>query len=57
MPVSEVIRYEAEVRAYFKANHADLLEEIRSTGKLPDGEKMDAALEAFKATFDTGSVD
>ncbi len=57
VPVSEVIRYEAEVRAYFKANHADLLEEIRSTGKLPDSEKMDAALEAFKATFDTGSVD
>ena len=57
VPVSEVIRYEAEVRAYFKANHADLLEEIRSTGKLPDSEKMDAALDAFKATFDTGSVD
>ena len=57
VPVPEVIRYEAEVRAYFKANHADLLEEIRSTGKLPDAEKMDAALEAFKATFDTGSVD
>jgi F-type H+-transporting ATPase subunit alpha len=56
VPVPEVIRFEAELRAYFRANHADLLEEIRSTGKLPDEAKIDAGLTSFLAGFDTGSA-
>jgi len=55
VPVSEVRRFENGVRDYFRASHADLLEEIRSTGKLPDESKIDAALESFLRGFDTGS--
>ena len=57
VPVSEVQRYEQEVRGYFRANHADLLETIRSTGKLPEGDALRDALAAFTDSFDTGGGD
>jgi F-type H+-transporting ATPase subunit alpha len=57
IPVSEVQRYEFEVRAYFRASHADLLEDIRSTGKLPEGDKLETALRSFGEVFGTGKVD
>ncbi len=57
IPVSEVQRYELEVRAYFRANHADLLDGIRTTGKLPEGDALADALRSFTDTFDTGKVD
>jgi F-type H+-transporting ATPase subunit alpha len=57
VPVSEVQRFEAEVRAYFRANHADILDGIRDSGKLPDGDKLESALKAFVDSFDTGSGD
>ncbi len=40
IPVSEVQRYEVEARVYFRANHSDLLEGIRTTGKLPEGDAL-----------------
>ena len=55
VPISEVQRYESEVRSYFRANHADLLETVRSTGALPEGDALDKALEAFGQSFDTGT--
>jgi F-type H+-transporting ATPase subunit alpha len=57
VPVSEVQRYESEVRGFFRANHADLLEYIRTTGKLPEGDKMETALRSFSDSFDTGKGD
>jgi F-type H+-transporting ATPase subunit alpha len=57
IPVSDVQRYEAEVRAYFRANHADLLDGIRTSGKLPEGDSLADALRSFTDTFDTGKVD
>jgi F-type H+-transporting ATPase subunit alpha len=55
VPISEVQRYESEVRSYFRANHADLLETIRTTGALPDTDAFDKALKAFGQSFDTGT--
>ncbi|MEI6454471.1 MAG: F0F1 ATP synthase subunit alpha [Actinomycetes bacterium] len=52
VPVSEVIRFESEVREYFRASHAAMLEEIRSTGALPESAKIDAALQSFLDGFD-----
>ena len=49
--------YEAEVRAYFRANHADILDGIRTSGKLPEGDELADALRKFTDTFDTGKVD
>ncbi|MHB1547692.1 MAG: F0F1 ATP synthase subunit alpha [Acidimicrobiales bacterium] len=54
VPVSEVQRYEREVREYFQANHADLLATIRTTGSLPEGDALDRALRSFTDAFDTG---
>jgi F-type H+-transporting ATPase subunit alpha len=57
VPVSEVQRYEIEVRSFFRANHADLLDGIRETGKLPEGDKLESALRSFTDSFDTGTGD
>jgi F-type H+-transporting ATPase subunit alpha len=57
IPVADVQRYEAEVRAYFRANHADILDGIRTSGKLPDGDVLADALAKFTDAFDTGKVD
>ena len=57
IPVADVQRYESEVRAFFRANHGDLLDTIRSTGKLPEGDGLADALQKFTDAFDTGKVD
>ena len=49
--------YLSYATAYFKANHADLLEGIRTSGKLPEGDVLADALRKFTDTFDTGKVD
>ncbi|MGO9457988.1 MAG: F0F1 ATP synthase subunit alpha [Acidimicrobiales bacterium] len=57
VPVELVRRYETEVREYFRGNHPELLNTIRTTGKLPDEVEMDKALQAFLDGFDTGKAD
>jgi F-type H+-transporting ATPase subunit alpha len=57
VPVSEVQRYESEVRAYFRASHPEILEGIRTSGKLPEGDALEKALRSFGEIFDTGKVD
>jgi F-type H+/Na+-transporting ATPase subunit alpha len=56
IPVTEVRRFEVEVREFFRGNHADLLEHIRSTKTLPDTDALDKAFEQFLGSFDTGEV-
>jgi F-type H+-transporting ATPase subunit alpha len=53
VPVSEVRRFEGELVAFFRANHADLLAQIRDQGTLPDAAQIDAALTTFLSGFDT----
>src|SRR5471032_2848593 len=57
VPVSDVRRYETEVRSYFRANHADILDGIRDSGKLPEGDTLATALAKFTDSFDTGKGD
>ena len=57
IPVPEVQRYEAEVRGFFRANHADLLDGIRTSGQLPEGDALEKALRTFNDGFDTGQAD
>ena len=58
IPVSEVQRYESEVRAYFRANHADLLDGIRTTGQAARGRQAgDRARAPSPTSFDTGKGD
>ena len=55
VPVSEVIRFEAELRAYFRNNHEAMLASIRDTGALPDEEALKAALQGFLDGFDASA--
>jgi F-type H+/Na+-transporting ATPase subunit alpha len=51
IPLGEVRRFERELRAHFRARHADLLQHIRDTGQLPPDEDMDAAIKELKSQF------
>jgi len=51
VPVEDVRRFEQELLTYLRAKHADLLGEIRTTGKLPDVELINAALQTFLDGF------
>ncbi len=57
VPVPEMRRFESELREYFRAHHADLLEQVRSSGNLPDEDALKAGLQSFLDGFDTGKVD
>jgi F-type H+-transporting ATPase subunit alpha len=51
--VEDIGRYEAELLAYLRSQHPQILAAIKSTGKLEDETraKLDAALDAFAKTF------
>jgi F-type H+/Na+-transporting ATPase subunit alpha len=57
VPVAEVQRFEGELREYFRAHHAELLDQIAKTGFLPERADLDRAMQAFLDGFDTGKVD
>jgi F-type H+-transporting ATPase subunit alpha len=56
IPVSEVRRFEQELREYFRANHRELLETIAGSGTLPQTDELDKGLQTFVDGFDTGSA-
>jgi len=49
--ISEVRRFESELLAFFRANHAELLKGIRTTGAAPDEAELKKALQEFKDGF------
>ncbi|MHB1988608.1 MAG: F0F1 ATP synthase subunit alpha [Acidimicrobiales bacterium] len=49
--VEDVRRFERELRAHFRAKHADLLEHIKKTGQLPDEAELDKAIDEVKTGF------
>jgi F-type H+-transporting ATPase subunit alpha len=49
--VSDVQRFEKDLRAHFRGQHADLLQQIRETGQLPDADAVDAAINEVKKSF------
>jgi F-type H+-transporting ATPase subunit alpha len=57
VPVSEVRRFATELIEYFRANHPAVLEAIRTTGAMPDGDELDKGMTTFLEGFDTGKVD
>jgi F-type H+-transporting ATPase subunit alpha len=56
VPVPDVQRFEGELRQFFRANHAPILEHIRTTGTMPEAGELDGALQSFLDGFDTGEV-
>ncbi len=53
IPVEDVKRYEADLLAWFEARHRDLLESIRTTGKIESEDDLKAALQGFTDQFET----
>jgi F-type H+-transporting ATPase subunit alpha len=49
VPVADVKRFEADLVDFMRGRYSTLLDEIRSTGKLPDG--VEDAVKAFKDEF------
>jgi F-type H+-transporting ATPase subunit alpha len=56
IPVHDVRRFERELMEFLRARHPELLEEIRSTGDLPDTDRIDEAIAGFKAGFAPSAV-
>ena len=54
IPVSETRRFQDELLRFLRHNQPQLLEHIRTTGTLPEEVELVKAIEAFKASFDTG---
>jgi|TARA_B100001750_G_C15520584_1_gene611190 F-type H+-transporting ATPase subunit alpha len=50
LPVEDVQRFEAELLDNMRNRHTGLMDEIRTTGLLPE-DQVKAAVESFKATF------
>ena len=51
IPVQDVQRFEGELLTSLKSSHPELLEQIRSTGQLPDTNHLDAAVAEFQKLF------
>ena len=51
VPVDKVSRFERELRGYFRTRVSDVLDGIRSTGKLPEGDALAEGIAAFKEGF------
>jgi F-type H+/Na+-transporting ATPase subunit alpha len=49
--VEDVSRFEEALYAHMEANSKDVLDQIKTTGKLPEGDSLDEAIKAFKKTF------
>jgi F-type H+/Na+-transporting ATPase subunit alpha len=50
--IADVRRFEEGLRAFFISRHPGLLSEIKDTGKLPEVETVDAAIDEFKESFE-----
>ena len=51
IPVPDIQRYELELYDYFASNYDDLLDVIRTTGDLPEEDKLNEALKNFNEGF------
>ncbi|MDN4524801.1 F0F1 ATP synthase subunit alpha [Fictibacillus fluitans] len=51
VPVEDITRFEEELHAYMDNNAKDVLSQIKTTGKLPEGSELDDAIKAFKKVF------
>jgi F-type H+/Na+-transporting ATPase subunit alpha len=49
--VTDVVRFESEMRDFLRTRHSDLLGEVRDTKTLPDTGRIDAAINEFKNVF------
>ncbi|OAO20121.1 ATP synthase subunit alpha [Staphylococcus cohnii] len=51
IPVVDITRFEDELNQWAKSNASDLLNEIKTTGALPNDESFESAINEFKKSF------
>jgi F-type H+-transporting ATPase subunit alpha len=51
VPTEDVARFESELREYFHTRHSGILEGIRASGSLPEGDAMADAVRQFAESF------
>ena len=51
MPVVDITRFEDELNQWAKTNASDLLNEIKTSGALPNDESFESAINEFKKSF------
>ncbi len=51
LPAEQVRRFESDLLEDFRTRHVDILDTIKSTGLLPEGDKLETAIMDFKAQF------
>ena len=49
--VADVSRFESELLEWFASRHSDVMATIRTEGKIPDEEALEAAIAAFADQF------
>src|SRR5262249_44179311 len=53
LPVADVRRFETELIEYARTRHGELLDKIRSTGQMPEGDELKSVVASFKEQFST----
>ncbi|MGZ4690748.1 MAG: F0F1 ATP synthase subunit alpha, partial [Acidimicrobiia bacterium] len=53
LPAEQVRRFESDLLEDFRTRHVDILDTIKQTGALPEGDKLEVAINDFKARFVT----
>jgi F-type H+-transporting ATPase subunit alpha len=56
IPVSDVKRFEVELHEYIRTRHPDILDTVRDSGALPEGDTLADAVTAFKEHFQPTEV-
>ena len=55
--IADVRRFELGMREHFRTRQPGLLNELRETGKLPEGDAIESAMAEFKETFESSKVE
>jgi F-type H+-transporting ATPase subunit alpha len=51
LEIGQIRRFETDMHEWFQARHGDMVDQIRTTGTLPEGDAMADAMADFKLTF------
>src|SRR3954452_13481187 len=51
LEISQIRRFENDMHEWFQARHGEMVDQIRNTGTLPEGDAMADAMADFKETF------
>jgi F-type H+-transporting ATPase subunit alpha len=56
LPIGDVRRFETELHEFVRTRYGVILDAIRNTGKLPEGDALAEAVTAFKGQFQASAV-